>query len=414
MKHDEKKIYELIDWIQSQPKFKPKADLDRMKQALKQKEISLDHTYKIHVAGTNGKGSTVAFLTEICLAKGLRVGTFSSPYILEFSERICINGKKVSSEELLDLLRNVKDFNETFYKSYGESLSFFELLTLAAYSLFQKEKLDVVIIEVGIGGLLDATNALDYYDLSLITNIGFDHMTQLGNTLTSIAYNKLGILRENGRLITTVDANLHDYFKAYTEVLNVDMKILEIDAQILSEEPLSFSYKRDIYTSGLMGDYQLKNAILAIEAAKAMPFNINVEQIKKGLKSAFLPARFMMIKPDVIVDGAHNEHAISALKNALKQRFSKKKIHLIYSALGDKDIKAMLVLMESFADHIDLVSFPDSRFRSLKPYETDLIKYHPEDVVSYVKNKIAHKSQDEVIVITGSLHFAGYILKHLK
>ena len=201
-----------IKWIESQIKFKPKEDLSRMQAAYKMLNIHFAGVKKIHVAGTNGKGSTCAYLTSIYRLSDEKVGTFQSPYILRFNERIMIDGKSISDEDLLRYINWIKEFNETFKTSFGEHLSFFELLTLISLKYFYDQNVRVMIMEVGIGGLLDATNIIDY-DLSLITNIGFDHMKQLGSTLESIASNKLGIVKKGGHLITTVDPSLHDYFK---------------------------------------------------------------------------------------------------------------------------------------------------------------------------------------------------------
>lgn len=400
----------LIHWIETQQKFKPKIDLTHMRKALHMNHIQMKDTYMIHVAGTNGKGSVTQFLTQIFMAQGLTVGTFSSPYILNFNERITINDKPLSDVKLLQLLIDVKSFNE----SLKEPLSFFELLTLAAFMTFQPQHLDVVIMEVGIGGLLDATNAYDDYDLSLITNIGFDHMKQLGHTLESIAMNKLGILRKNGRLLTTVDEGLHSYFKTYTKPLNIDVTFVNDDFKLLTHTPLKFNYKNTIYQSGLAGSYQLKNAILAIEAAKASPFNIEESSLYKGIKSAYLPARFTQIKDKVIIDGAHNTHAINVLGESLKTQYPHHHIHIIFSALADKDIKPMLKIIEMFADAIDLVSFPDPRFQSLEAFEDNNISYITMDAIQYLKRVMKEKSDNDVIVVTGSLHFTGYILNHFK
>ncbi len=413
-KHENADLKALIQWVESQPRFRPKTDLKRMKQALEMKGIHLNETYMIHVAGTNGKGSVCQYLTQILMAKGLNVGTFTSPYILNFNERITINDQPLSDRVLMMLLRDIKSFNNDFEQTYKERLSFFELLTLAALMIFQSQNLDVVIMEVGIGGLLDATNAYGHYDLSLITNIGFDHMTQLGNTLESIAFNKLGILKSHGKLLTTVDKTLRPFFSDYAKKHHAEVTFLDRDVNILSEVPLIFEYKGNRYQPGLNGDYQVDNAILAIEAIKQTPFSVDTNTIKKGLMQAYIPARFTEIEPLVIVDGAHNSHAIDALKKTIKKAYHNHKVHIVFSALGDKDIEKMLVQLESFSDQLDLVSFPDPRFVSLESFQTDRRQYVEDDVLSYLKNIIHQKTRDEVIIITGSLHFVGYILNHYK
>ena len=404
----------LINWVESQPRFKPKSDLKRMTYALEMKQIDLKNSYMVHVAGTNGKGSVAQFLTQIFLAKGLSVGTFTSPYILNFNERIHVNGKPLTDEALIHVLAHVKEFNTSFEQAYGEKLSFFELLTLASLMVFQHQKLDVVIMEVGIGGLLDATNAYQTYDVSLITSIGFDHMKQLGNTLESIAFNKLGILRQGGTLLTTVDEVLHPYFIQYAKPLDVDVTFVKPEADIKSTIPLVFKYQGDIFTSGLSGAYQVSNAILAIEVARKSPFDMALRDIQTGLRQAYLPARFESIKDGVIVDGAHNIHAIDALKKTIRTAYPKHTYHIVFSALADKDITSMLESLMTFTHQIDLVSFPDPRFESLAPFAKHGIRHVETELFLYLDELIKKRYKDELIIITGSLHFVGYVLNHYK
>ena len=260
-----KNINDAIQWIQTQVKFKPKTDLKRMSSAFQALDISFDDVKLIHVAGTNGKGSVCAYLTHMFLDMGLSVGTYTSPYLIVFNERVRLNDQNISDEDLLKEINYIYEFNQEFTKSFGENLAFFELITLIALNYYKKQKVDVIIMEVGLGGLLDATNVLNY-DLSLITNIGFDHMKQLGNTLESIASNKLGILKPKNHLITTVDSNLHEYFKAYIKDLNVSSKFIsQNDYTINSLRPLSFTYKGIDIELSLLGKHQILNAILALE-----------------------------------------------------------------------------------------------------------------------------------------------------
>ncbi len=407
-------IKDAIHWIETQIKFKPKTDLKRMSSALNALDISFDDVKLIHVAGTNGKGSVCAYLTHMLLEKGLSVGTYTSPYLIVFNERIRINDQNISDEDLLKEINFMYAFNETFTKSFGENLAFFELITLIALNYYKKKHVDVIIMEVGLGGLLDATNVLNY-DLSLITNIGFDHMKQLGNTLESIASNKLGILKPGNHLITTVDPKLHGYFKDYIKDLNVTSKfITSADYKIINLRPLRFNYNDMNIELSLLGKHQVLNAILALEGLLYLYPNTDKEIIKKALKKAIWAGRLEKLEEQVYIDGAHNEHALNALKDTLKDTFKDYKIHVLFSALKDKDIKNMLAVIDQFADSITLTSFDDFRFDDLYDYETENVKYIKGFDQAYQSLKNNLKDND-MILITGSLHFVGYVkAKFLK
>ena len=263
-------------------------------------------------------------------------------------------------------------------------------------------------MEVGLGGLLDATNVLNY-DLSLITNIGFDHMKQLGNTLESIASNKLGILKPGNHLITTVDEKLHDYFKSYIKDLSVTSTfVTNVDFELKSLRPLRFTYKDMDIELSLLGKHQILNAILALEGLLYLYPDTDKKTIIKALKQAIWAGRLEKLEEQVYIDGAHNEHALIALKDTLKETFENYEIHVLFSALGDKDIKKMLEVIGEFADSITLTSFDDFRFVDLDEYQTSDIKYIKGFDHAYESLKAQLKA-NEMILITGSLHFVGYV-----
>jgi dihydrofolate synthase / folylpolyglutamate synthase len=401
-----------ISWIETQIKFKPKTDLTRMSVAFKMLETSFDDVKLIHVAGTNGKGSVCAYSTHIFLEQGLNVGTYTSPYLIDFNERIRINGQNISDQDLLVEINFVYEFNQTFTKVYGENLAFFELITLAALHYYHQQNVDVIIMEVGLGGLLDATNVLNY-DLSLITNIGFDHMKQLGNTLESISHNKLGILKDGNHLITTVDPSLHDVFNRYLKDLNVSSKMITSnDYELLDHHPLVFRYQNNTFELSLLGKHQILNAILAINAAYHLYPNMNTKTIQKALKQAIWAGRLEKIRDQVYMDGAHNTHALFALEDTLKNTFKDQRIFVLFSMLADKDIKPMLEIIKRFSYQIVLTSFDDPRFKDLSLYADEDMIYIKDfhEAYQYVKGLL---KADDLCLITGSLHFVGYAKKQL-
>ena len=401
-----KHLNDAISWIEQQVKFKPKTDLDRMHQAFLMLDIDLSNIKKIHVAGTNGKGSVASFLSHIAIENKLKVGTYTSPYLVYFNERIRIQMNPIGDQPLLDLINQMYLFNQSYLKTYQETLSFFEMITLMCFKYFHDENVDLMIIEVGLGGLYDATNILNY-DLSLITSIGFDHMKQLGNTLESISFNKLGILKPNNHLITSVSPMLHGYFKDYLKDKDVTATFLTLnDIEVVSLDPISFYDQDVLYTLSLSGPFQILNGLLAIRAFKYLYPNTDSKIIQLGLNQTTWQGRMEKLESGIFLDGAHNLHAIEALKETIVTLFKDRDVYILFSALSDKDIKGMLNILREVSKKIILTSFPDPRFL---PYELDIKDMYIEDPISAISKVKEMMKSDDVCIITGSLHFAGFI-----
>ena len=400
---------EAVNWIETQIKFRPKTSLDHMKEALSFLQLDLSHMKKIHITGTNGKGSVCMMTTQVLVESGMRVGTFISPYLIRFNERIKLNGKDISDSDLLDSINKVFDLNKTYFEHSGLTLSFFELMTLMSLIYFVDNKVDVIVMEVGIGGRLDATNILNY-DVSVITNVGMDHMRQLGNTLESIALNKLGILKVKGHLITSIDSGLHDLVKDYVSKMNATLKVIEKrDVSTISELPHKIEYNHQVYELSLLGDFQNTNAALVIEVIKYLFPNIPDQIINEGLSKTEHPGRLETVLPGVILDGAHNIHAMKEVIFSLKSIFKVYNIHVLFSALSDKEPEVMLNELKKYASSITLTAFPDARYKNLDflPFNFEL---NPKTALN---NLIKNKKENDVIFITGSLHFIGYMKKEI-
>lgn len=402
-------IKDAINWLETQPRFRTKTDLNYIKNAYELLNINFKDIKKIHVAGTNGKGSTSAFITNILVGNNLNVGTFTSPYLVSFNERIKINNIDISNDDLLKYVNEFYLLNELIFNKYEYRLSFFELVTLISFKYFYDSKVDVIVIEVGIGGRLDATNILNY-DVSIITSIGLDHMKQLGDTLSSITFEKVSILKENGYLISAVENEIKDQMINFAS--NINAKYLFIDSsKIIEVNNSTFNYDKQQYEISLLGDYQSVNSLLAIHAIKYL-FNLNDEQIKPYLLSTKWQGRLEEISKNVYLDGAHNIPAIKALVRNINHLFTNKKVTILFSALKDKEIRKMLDELKNNNYHIILTSFPDFRFEALTDFEEDNIKYI-EDGFKTLKTLINQKNDDEIIIVTGSLHFIGYIKQNL-
>lgn len=365
----------------------------------------------IHITGTNGKGSTANYIYQIYLNAGYKVGLYTSPYLDDVTEMISINGKQIGFEEYLNKFLSLKnDFEE-----YG--LSSFEMQTIIAFKMFQEANLDLVIIEVGMGGFIDATNIINPM-LSIITSVSLEHTSYLGGTTSEIAYNKAGIVKQNtpvllGKMdefavyaikerVKKLNSEIHtacDYFNEKVEGNNV-----MFDCQSLKNIKLS--------TPML---YQIKNACLAIDAIKIVNdhFFVSDEQIRSGLLSKTLNCRFEEIDRNVFVDGAHNPEAMQSLVDSLKQCVDKP-IHVIFASFRDKNFSQMLNILDTISEDITITTFNHKRAKTEEEYFLFLSTYtFNADYLGKIK-ELKEKYPDDLILITGSLYFAGLVKREIK
>lgn len=403
-----------LEWLYNQKKSKKKEDLVRITRCIELLNIKADYDI-IHIAGTNGKGSTASYLNEMLKLKYNRVGLFVSPYVICFNERIEINSKYISNSEVLFYINYLKKFAEEYYESYNDTVSFFELTFLMALLYFEKNNIDILVLECGLGGLLDVTNALNK-KVSAITNIGYDHMQQLGNTLEEIALHKLGITRKNVPCFTAVDKSLIPFFEEYSfkNNININYVIKDIEAIYIKDNKTHFKYKNEEYQASLEGNYQAYNASLAIAVMKYLDNNYPKKLIDQALNNTFWPGRFEHISDNIIIDGAHNIDGIKALCNSLKN-YQNKKIKVIFTALRDKEIKSMLTLLDEVASFYYFTTIDDKRAVNTNDF-IGLTK-NPFILFDNYKEALNEAQRilkdDELLVITGSLHFISVIRKIL-
>ena len=394
-----------IAFIESRPRFKPKTSLDHLKEVFDQLNLSLPKI-KIHVVGTNGKGSTTMMTSNI-LSTTYKTGAFISPYVYRFNERILIDGKDIPDE----ILERGLDDVITIYESYP-TLTFFELLTLMALMIFAKENCEAIVMEAGIGGRLDATNILTY-TYALIVSVGHDHLNLLGPTLEDVLREKLGVVKPQGHLLSTVDASFHPFINDYVSKIEgacvsfLDTKPFEIT----SGYPLTFYYKNDTYTLSFVGNHYASNARLAIEVGHIL--NISNDQIKQALQKTTMPGRFEKLLENVYVDGAHNKEAIDVLYHTLTTQF--KEVHkiIIISVLGDKDITSMLKQLKHPLHTIILTSFDDPRYQDISIHACDEVSFIKDPMAAY-QYAVSIKKASSMILCTGSIHFIGFIGSKIK
>ena len=365
----------------------------------------------IHITGTNGKGSTAKYLYEIYKAQGYKVGLFSSPSTTTLFEMIQVDGKEISSDDYLSL------FNRLEEKFLKYELSTFEMQTIMALTYFKDHKLDIAIIEVGMGGYIDATNIF-IPKLSIITSVSLEHTAYLGKSISEIADNKAGIIkRDVPVLLGKLDENAMFAIRQRAKETESQIIIVEdYHNEQIGVNRISFDYRPykglELSTSAV---YQLKNASLAVEATKILKdvFSVSEEAVRKGLNTKLLPCRFEYVKKNVMVDGAHNPEAMKCLTETLS-KVEHRPIHVVFAAFRDKNIDQMLIALGSISNDVVLTTFKHKRARTEEEYFLYLGDYKfVEDYLSYIK-ELETMYPDDLILVTGSLCFAGIVREALR
>jgi dihydrofolate synthase/folylpolyglutamate synthase len=375
----------------------------------------------VHVAGTNGKGSTSAMIEGILRAAGYTTGLFTSPFLDSFTNRIKVNGQDISQEDLVSLVAELKPVAEE------EALTQFEFITILGIAHFAAKGVDAVVLEVGLGGRFDATNAVTRPVLTVITNIGYDHMEILGDTLAKIAFEKAGILKPHIPLVTAVeDEESWGVIEARSRELGVPVRRLLRDFSYTPEcsalDGQIFSFRGDVASYeglkiSLLGGHQLKNAATAVEAALwlgEMGFDIDEAVIRKGLGAARWPGRFEIMGQDplLIMDGAHNAHGLGALRTTLDDLLPGRPIHWVLGLMEDKDMESMLKLMQGrdirvYACAPDIPRAKDAFSLAAAARIVGYGAAPYESVREALKAAVSDARNDEVVVVAGSLYLVS-------
>jgi dihydrofolate synthase/folylpolyglutamate synthase len=396
-------LFEKIAFIESRPRFKPKTDLTHLIDIYHKEMLEYD-AIKIHVVGTNGKGSTSKMLTDM-LKRHYKVGTFMSPYVYTFNERILINGKPLEDHQLNHAL----DYAISLHEKY-DSLTFFELLTLTAFKLFKELNLEILIMEAGIGGRLDSTNITKYH-ATILTSIGHDHLNILGPTLIDVLHEKIAVVKKGGILFSGADPLYTPYIDAYMTLVEASYKVIQDEEiNLISYHPLTFHYHHDTVKLSYFGKHYAKNAALAIETIKYL--KLNTSHIIEDLFNSTLFGRFEKLANHVYVDAAHNKESIEALVDTIKTTFSQQRFHIILSALGDKDIKSMISALHTVGK-VYLTKFDDIRYVDISMHQNDEVVYF-ESIEQAYDHVMGQKQEDDIILFTGSIHFISQIKSKLK
>lgn len=418
---------EFLEWLANHSKFSMKLHLTRIKRAcelLGNPELKLK---TLHIAGTNGKGSTVNYLNHLLMASGFRVGIYISPYIICFNERIQINNEYISDADLVLYANKIYEIVNQVEQELNDDMTEFEIVTLLSYLYFYEKQVDYVIYEVGLGGRYDATNLIIPI-AGGITNISYDHMNVLGDTLEKIGYEKIGIAKPNIPIFTTeTNESVLKVFQDYCAKVGSKLIICnhkEIINPEYSDEGMKFTYKNLKLSIPMLGYHQLKNVLLALKMYEyAMNHDkiiIKDEYIYNGLKNAKWIGRLEVIckKPLIIIDGSHNIDGVKTLVEAMKHFLTEGyKINTVFAALKDKDTKPMLELLQSISTELILTSFNFYRANTAKNLYEQTNKEnvsYDEDYEHVLKAKINTIKDDELLLVTGSLYFISNVISFLK
>jgi len=374
----------------------------------------------VHIAGTNGKGSTAAMLAGILEGHGYKTGLYTSPHLVRFTERFRLGGREVSAERILDAFEKIRSVIDE-----SQPPTFFEVTTAMAFLCFAEEKVDWVIAETGLGGRLDATNVI-HPEVCVITNIGFDHQEYLGSTLSSIAREKAGIIKEFVPLVTgALQPVVQGIFKTTCMNQKAPLYRAKTDFRVRRHADSSFQYRGisrqwQNLRVNLNGLHQTGNAALAVAATELLEkkglLSINPPVVEQALAEVSWPARLEVLdrNPTILLDGAHNAQGAESLRDSLKECFQFEKLHLVLGIMADKDIRSILRRLLPLAE---TAIFTQPRYsRAANPDELRKMArsyiqrhYVIPDPASAIAQARHLAGPDDLICITGSLYFAGEV-----
>lgn len=397
--------------IQSDTSIKP--GLDAIKSALEQLNNPHHRLNIVHIAGTNGKGSTLSFIENIAMMHGLTIGKFMSPCIVDVHDQIQINGKPISKEEMNTVFSHMEKANISGH------LTDFELLTCAAFIYFQKKQVDLVLVEAGMGGRYDSTNVISPI-VSVITSISLEHTRFLGNSIESIAYHKAGIIKKDKPVI------IGDLPREAIDIILLEATSNEAPLYVLgSQFFVQVSEEGDTYTNKthhvfvdqlhrkLLGNHQGENMALAItafiEVANYLNINIQVEKIREGIGRTAVPGRFEEVLENVYFDGAHNPASVEMLVKTIKRHFPDETIRFVVGMLADKDVKSVLSILESVSEEFYFVNFLNPRAMNAEEMmnlSNASKKQVIHDYISFIQQA---RSLNGKTIVTGSLYLLAEI-----
>lgn len=395
--------------LTSHEKFHINLGLERITKILNLLDNPQNNKKIIHIAGTNGKGSTSKIINEILIEhfkNNKNIGLFTSPHLFAYEERIRVNNEKINSNEFNKLTNEI----DTLAKENNIELSEFELITAVAFYYFYQKKVEYIVLEVGLGGMFDATNIIKN-STSVITTIDFDHTERLGNTIEEIAYQKAGIIKQNSNLVISKDNKGYETIKKVAHEKNA--KILD-----LPEVKIEFSDKNyaiintEKYEFNLLGSHQAQNLALAVGAINSLNLNIQKDTIKNALKNIKWHFRLEYIKnKNILIDASHNPSGIKTLKNFLDENFKNTPKTYIFGCLKNKDYNKMLDILNTKENELLFYEFDYPN--ALKFNELDK-KYKATKINSIETIENIINSNKNLKIFCGSIYMLGKIFNKIK
>lgn len=420
-------------WIANYRTDQPHFGLERMVELLALRGNPHLKLKVIHIGGTNGKGSTIAFLKKMLEKLGLRVGVFSSPYLIHYTDQISINGESISEARLEALMADYQSLLEGEAVANLQGTTEFEIITALAYDYFASEQVDVAIMEVGMGGLLDSTNVCQPI-LTGITTIGLDHVALLGDTLEAIAEQKAGIIKQGMPLVTgriapealTVIDRIAEGKDAPRLAYGTDYQVRHQESVVTGEVfDYTSAVRQGRFQTSLLGLYQIENAGMAIalldtfcqEDGRELASN---DFLGQALEETSWPGRLEIVSRDplMILDGAHNPHAIKALLVTLQERFADYHKEILFTCIKTKALEDMLDLLGAMLDtELTLTHFADSRAtdESVLKEAAKARNLSYQDWHDFLEQNLTDKKEEKqtVRIVTGSLYFLSQVRAYL-
>ena len=405
-------MFEVEEWLHSRIGLNFRSGLGRMQRA-----VDLlgnpEKTYPIiHVTGTNGKGSTIAFMRELFVAHGKKVGAFTSPHIISIHDRICINGQPIADKDFVRIANQVKEMEKTLLETHDQ-LSFFELLTLIALLYFKEQGVDLVLLEVGIGGLLDTTNVVTG-EIAVITSIGLDHQETLGDSLEEIAEQKAGIFKAGKKaVIAKLAPEAELVCQRRARGLAVDLYQAGQDFTLKARDFSSSLARFSQLKIGLEGAYQQENAALALQSfllfMASREEKVDEELVRQALQETHWAGRLERIRPQIYLDGAHNLPALTRLVEFIQGKIQQGyQVRILFGALKRKDYQGMLAYLTEQLPQVELKVTVFDYQGSLE--ESDVSGYKLVDSYrDFISEFEENANNQDLLFVTGSLYFISEV-----
>lgn len=423
---------ETIKYINEIPKFTKKNKLEHTSEFLKMLNIQQEKMKIIHVAGTNGKGTICALIANVLNKCGKTTGLFTSPHLVNINERFCINGKNISNEEFMEAFLTVKEITDKAGENGIPHPSYFEFIFIMAMWIFNKKKVEYVVLETGLGGRLDATNSIEKPILTIISSVGMDHMEYLGNTIEDIAGEKAGIIKENIPVVfwgedKVVSAIIEKKAKLknapYLKTTTGDYKITKKTDKSVAFSSLCEYYLNDTFLVPFLAEYQVQNAAVALNAISCITeIRDKKDEIKQGFETVKWEGRMEKAGEGIILDGAHNGPGIDEFIKTFNEYKCEGRKLLLFSVVKDKDYRYMIEsLATTDAERIFVTEInSDRRLEADKIYNMFMDKGCKakveviSDLETALREAVSEKKEQDVLFCAGSLYLIGEIKKIIQ